>query len=511
MRQSYRLIYNALVSWASRLIEVAIAFLLLPFLVHRLGTAGYGIFGLAFSISQALDMMRSAVAQALNKYIAGYAAEGRQDQVNRVLGTACAFSIVFGLAGGAAMVLLRGVLAGVMNVAPEHRADFELALILMGVLVAVSFPLMPYLGVLFGFQRHDILRIGQTSVRALRAALMVAWFLLVNPSVIALVAITAICGGLLHLWWLLAARRAWPWLRGSPLQFRWDALKMLLGFSTFIILIQLTTILSQHAPRWILASMISVKFVTYVVVMLTPAVLLSMVIQDLTLTIMPVASKCQALNDRRTLTDLLIRGTRYSVLASGVCIALIIPIMRPFLGLWMGPDYEHLAPPVVLITACAMVRTSGLCSHNMLKGLGKVGQVLWRGIAEAVVSLGVLVVGIKWFDATYWAIAFALSAGYVVSGILHASMCAAAIKAPVGRFIWRSYAQPAVVLAPILVAGGLVARQAGLRSAVSLACAGIGSALLFAFGFIWLFFSADEWRLVRELWQVARRRVWARG
>jgi len=511
MRQAYRLIYNALVSWGSRLAEVLISFLLLPFLVNRLGTAAYGVFGLAFSVSATLDLLRAGVAAALTKYIAGYTAQGRQDLVNRMLGTTCAFTTAVGLAGGGGLILLRTTLADVMHIESLYRVEFERALLFMGLLVIVSFPVMPYLGVLHGHQRYDVSRIAQTSVRALRAGLMVAWFLLRGPSITALVVITLVCGAILHVCWVVAARRLWPWLRSSPRQFRWSTLTTLLGFGAMIILIQLTTVASLQLPRWIVASMISVDFVTYFAVMITPYILLSQVMQDLTLTVMPVASKYQAVDDRQILIHLLIRGTRYSLLASGVCVAVVVPIMRPFLKLWMGPDFEHLAPPMVLIAICAALGTSGLCAHNILKGLGKVGQVLLRGIVSAGVCLGVMAAAIRWFHATTWAVGIGLSAGFVTSGLLHNVMGIIATRAPLGRFLWRAYGQPLLVLTPILAAAGWLVHKADLRGAVPLGLVGLGTAGLFALSFALIFFTEQERQLAREVFSAVKRRVLRRA
>ncbi|UCG17506.1 MAG: lipopolysaccharide biosynthesis protein [Phycisphaerales bacterium] len=507
MRQSYRLIYNAIVGWVSRLVESGISFLLLPFLVHRLGTAGYGVFALALSVSAALDFVRVGVAAALTKYVSNYDAQGRHDDINRVIGTTCAFGIAVGSIGGASVIGLSGVLADAFNVAVAERAEFELAVKLMGVLIAVSFPMMPYLGLLLGFQRYDLMRISQTIVRALRAGLMVAWFLLCYPSVTALAIITLIFGAGLHSVWLAIAHRKWPWLRGSPRQFRWVTFRLLLGFSTMMILIQLTTLMTYHATLWIAAAMISVDFVTHVTVMITPVAFLVLLIHDVTMTVMPAASKYQALGDRSALADLLIRGTRYSFLISAALVVMFVPIMGPLLRLWMGPDFEILAQPMTLVVICAGLSASELCAHNILKGLGKAGPILWRGIASSVIGLAITAVAIKWYGATSWAISLGIATRCVISALLHNWMCIAAIRAPVCRFVWRSYAQPAIVLAPILAAGWLAGRELDLYGLATMGLAGVGAVLLFGLVFAALFLSSDEYDLIRGIWHSARSRL----
>jgi O-antigen/teichoic acid export membrane protein len=510
MRQSHRLIYNALVGWASHVVEVAIGFLLLPFLVHRLGTACYGIFGLAFSVSAGLDFVRVGLAAALTKFVAGYAAQDRREEINRVLGTTCAFGTAFGLLSGGAVIALQGVLAEAMNIAPADRPTFQASVVLMGLLIAVTFGMMPYLGILLGYQRHDLMRMSQVGVRVLQALLMVGWFLMVGPSVTALAAITLICGGLLHLAWTLAAYRQWPWLRGSPRQFRWDALKMVVGFATMMILIGLSQMLLQQGSRWIVGRMLSVDFVTYLTVMITPAGFIYTAVQDLTLTIMPAASKLQATDDRSTLTDLFIRGTRYSFLIAGLCVAMSVPVLRSLLNIWMGPDFERLAWPMVVLIAGAGLGASGSCAHNLLKGLGKVGPVLVSGLVAAFASLAVMVAAIKWLNANDWAVTAGATTFYLLMLILQNWLCLAATRTSVRAFLWRSYIQPMMVLVPVVIVSHLVAERMGVHGIIATATTAVCTALVFALGFAVLFFSAEEWRLTREIWQAAARRLYPR-
>jgi len=507
MRQSHRLIYNALVGWASHVIEIVIGLLLLPFLVHRLGTAGYGIFGLALSVSMALDFVRVGLAAALTKYVAGYAAQDQREEINRVLGTSCAFGTAFGLLGAGIVIGLRQVLAEALNIAAADRPAFESSVVLMGLLIALTFALTPYLGVLLGYQRHDLMRMSQVGVRTLQAVFMVGWFLVIGPSVTALAAITLICGGLLHLAWMAAAYWHSPWLRGSPRLFRWNTLSMVVGFAVMMILIGLSNMLMQQGSRWVVGRMISVDFVTYLTVMITPAGFIYTAVQDLTLTIMPAASKLQAADDQKALTELFIRGTRYSFLISGLCVAVSVPVMRQLLDIWMGPGFQHLALPMIPLIACAGLGASGSCSHNLLKGLGKVGPVLMSGLVAAGAALVATVVAIKWLDAGNWAIAAGGMIFYVLMLILQNWWCLAVTATPVRGFLWQSYIQPMMVLVPVVTVGHLVAERMGVQGIIATATTAVCTASLFGLGFAVLFFSAEEWRLARELRQAAARRL----
>jgi O-antigen/teichoic acid export membrane protein len=507
MRQSHRLIYNAMVGWVAHVVEVAIGFLLLPFLVHRVGAAGYGIYGLAFSVSMALDFVRVALAAALTKFVAGYAAQDSRDDINRVLGTTCAFGWTIGLLAGGAVIALQNPLADLMSIAPADREVFQDSLVAMGVLIAVSFGLMPYLGVLLGYQRHDLMRLGQAAVRIAQALLMVGWFVFVGPAVTPLAVITLICGVLLHLVWMGAAYRSWPWLRGSPRQFRVDTLKMVLGFAVMMILIGLTAMLMQQGGRWIVGGMISVDFVTYFTVMTTPAWFIFSAVQDLTLTIMPAASKYQAADNQLMLIDLFVRGTRYSLLIAGACVAIFAPILHPLLNLWMGPEFEHLASPMLPLLVSAGLGGSCSCAHNMLKGLGKPQLVLASSLTSAIISLILMAVAIKVFKATDWAVSLGFATFCVLSCVLQNWLCLRVTEASWRKLLWQAYGQPLVILVPVVGGALLLTRKLDVQGVVPTAISAATTVLAFALPFSALFFSAEEWQLARETLQAGLRKL----
>lgn len=507
MRQSHRLIFNALVSYAARFIEVAVSFVLLPFMVNRLGTARYGVYGLAMSVTIVLEVLRTAFALALTKYVADYGAQEKQGEINRVLGTTCAAGSAVGFAAAVVMIALVHPLARLFGVPSEYYREFRIALYLTAGMVAVTTTMMPYLGILMGFQRYDLVRVSQTVLQVLRLLVIPLWFIAVGPSVTSLAVIAFLQYTLLHLSWAVTSHRCWPWLRGSPRQFRWESLRMLLGFTTIIVLLQLNTTLGRQAVTWVLSGMLSVDFVTYLTIMTAPASFIASLASDLTLTIVPVASKYQALNDRSTLIALLIRGTRYSFLSSAICVVALVPIMRPFLRLWMGPAFEHLAPPMVVIVACAGIGASELCAHNILKGLGNVGSILVRGLVVTFVTLGIIIVAIKWFGASYWAVSGGFSAGYLISMILHNWMCIRRLEAPVMRFIWQSYVQGFIVMVPVMVGGWWITQHLRLTGIVPLGLVGAGGCAVFLGLFALLFSSPTERGMARDLLLAAARRL----
>lgn len=507
MRQSYRLIYNTTINWIAKLSESLVQLFLLPFMITRLGKDGYAIFVLVYSINVLIDWVRDGIGQSIAKYTSEYLSTNRQDKINQILSTICPATLFLGALFALVINLLGSQISVWMNIPPQFRSVFQWSLLMMSILIMLNLFAMSFVGILYGLQRYDICSVLLAIFRFVRAGVIVGWFLFVSSSIMALVVITFTCEILFQISLVITVYRLLPNLRVSIRQFQQSVLRSLTGFSILVMLIQISALLTGDAVSWILSNLISPEFVTYIVIMNTPAVFATRIVQSATLTIMPVASKYQALNDMNALKELLIRGTRYVVILCCCFSFFVIPLMSIFLKLWMGADYVFLSPFMIVINLSNLIQLSSSPAHHMLKGLGALKKILAARIASGLLCLGIIVVGTVSYHSPFWAVAIGLSSAFILLSVYQIVLCASIINVSLRDFFWQAYGGSLLLFATINIFSVVAIHYLLIENVALLLSFLLFVSVSFVFLHFRFFFNDKEKHLVRTIYSALRNRV----
>ena len=154
--RSRRFFSGVLWNWAGVALNIVIGLLLTPYLIHKLGSERYGIWGLVFSLVNYLWFFDLGFNTSVTQFVAKYRARNEPDQINNVINTGlvyfCAVAVVFALA--TLLVAWVGIdLFKIEN--PVNRADFRVMILIVGLGWAFNFPLHFFSSCLEAFQRYD--------------------------------------------------------------------------------------------------------------------------------------------------------------------------------------------------------------------------------------------------------------------------------------------------------------------------------------------------------------------
>ena len=94
MRQSYLILSNAAIMWATRVFLLVPQLILVPYLIGTIGESGYGVYALVWSLMMSIEQLQLSLQQGVVKYSAGFLAQGRMDEVNKVVSTSFVYSIL---------------------------------------------------------------------------------------------------------------------------------------------------------------------------------------------------------------------------------------------------------------------------------------------------------------------------------------------------------------------------------------------------------------------------------
>jgi O-antigen/teichoic acid export membrane protein len=149
-RLRWELLLNFTGTGWSALVQLAC----IPIYLARLGAAQYGLIAFAATLALALKALDLGASQLINREFAGRVASGRTSGMRELLRTAEAVYVSIGVMFGGCIVIAAPVIGtrwlGATTLASERVVD---AVRLIGLLMAVQWPLTFYQGALLGLRR----------------------------------------------------------------------------------------------------------------------------------------------------------------------------------------------------------------------------------------------------------------------------------------------------------------------------------------------------------------------
>jgi len=470
MKQSHLIAINTIIIWGTTALQMIPPLVMAPFLLRTLGEAGYGEYALIWSLLGAIIQLETSLQSGGVKYGAGFLAQGRIDDLNKVLSSTFVFSAGLGLLSFLAI-------AGTALLSFRDSQGMMISLFIVGVMMIFLVPTTPYLGILRIKQRHYAISLAAIASQYAGLLFTILWFRLVGPSVEALIAILAGTLLLSKLAQVPLAYRLVPGLKNRFRLFDRATFKLVVGFGTMVVLMTLCDVAHSTGMRWLSGLLVSTTFVAHLAIFLMPGTMMGQIVQAMTITVMPAASAYEASGNRAMLRELMLKSIRYTVLIVTAGLLAAGLLVRHGLRLWVGAEYEFLAVYTVVNLVGVSISLCASTAHQMLKGLGALRKILAAFIVGYVVIPAAVFLAVFYiWGSPYAAVTIAFLLGNTAVGAMQLRACARAVQIEGRVLVVRGFLQPlipgavglALVLAVVLAgADGLLARAAAAVAAVA--------------------------------------------
>jgi len=167
-----RVIRNVTANWIASFADIAVGFVLMPFLANNLGDNIYGIWILIGSLTGFFRMTDFGLRSAISRFVAYHIGTGDEDGLrNMVKSGTTALAVLSVLA-----VIFSAILAASLHwLVPAKTMvhGIRLSLFLVGCTMATAFLGSAYAGILRGFHRFDLVRIIDVLRSGIRLALAI--------------------------------------------------------------------------------------------------------------------------------------------------------------------------------------------------------------------------------------------------------------------------------------------------------------------------------------------------
>lgn len=449
---------NTAFNGAGRLWDGVISLLLTAYIVRTLGTAQYGLWGVATAVTGYAGILDLGAGSAFAKYIAEHSERREDDQVSAIVSTGLAIYLALGVVFVAiAWLALDGLLALAANVRADVAGDFanpvvrdDLKYLVRGgiLLFAAANCVSAFTAVQTGLQRMGVtnaLSFGASWVKVISTVV----FLENGFGVRGLVLVHACVLGMFAVGSITAAFVLWPRLRVSParisraaagrlLSFGWRAqvarLAHLIMFETDVLVIALVLRNVELAGIYKIGLDLANKMRQL------PSILLSAVL--------PAASAINARGDRERLLRLYLTASRY-VAAAVVPVALFLA-GGAYLTLraWIGPQIDLRDSAIVL-----QIMAIGYIA-NMLPGAG-VAVALGAGRPDLQMKSGLvsmssnLVLTIVLALAVgFWGVPAATACSMLISWVWFSTRIGNLLEVPLREYVRRVIVWPVLSALP---------------------------------------------------------------
>jgi O-antigen/teichoic acid export membrane protein len=381
------LLCNAAANWGGFVVQLVAAFLLAPVLVRGLGEERYGIWSLVESILAYLMLFDLGVAASVVRYIARFETTRDQDSLNRVFSTSIC---IFAVAGAAALAVAVGcavVADDLWTIPPHLLVEARWMLVLLGLNLGLGLPLSVFPSVLDGLGRYP----AKTAIRTLGIVARSTLFLIVvyrHGGLRGLAWSITLCNLGEHLVHAVAAWRYLPGLRFSLRLADRATFRTIRGYSLDAFLALLAGRISFQTDALVIGFFLTTRHITYFAIAGRLVEYAKNSFRAATTVLTPAVSALEAQGDARGIRRVLLDGTRGALWFVLPVQAGLLILGKPFLGLWMGPDYAGLCfPTLVILTVPLTLALSQSVSARILYGLGRLRWFSKLVLAEAAANL----------------------------------------------------------------------------------------------------------------------------
>lgn len=484
-----RVLVNAMTRWMAVLVQGVLGVFLVRFLLAQLGQDGYGLTALMSAIVTIATVADLGLGGALGRHLAALLALRDKDRFNELTSTAFLFYLLVGSALSVACGLFAPQIARFINTPTLLMAQ---AIFLLRGYAApallISFITPVYLGVVSSTNRFDLLNWISAGVGVIRAASLVLILSLTSMG------LQGWAGAMLFAQVLNLALTAWtayricPWLRVMPQLATRTAFSVLCSTGVYLFALQLSNLLSVKADPVILTTFLGPAAVA----LYSPAVTLVGAVRPLVTTLAdqlhPLATTYHVTGDRRNLREVLVRGTKFTLLLGvGACVMLGVfaePIARIWLAESLGSQYILTAQVLVLWTVVDLLSYAAGSQWAVLLGANRLKFLTWTQLPFAVLNVGV-------------SAALVGFTGLGVLGVVIPTLVIALVRRPiivvhvahvcgvsVSDYLREAYLRPGIIL--VMLTGVAVGVRFLANPSSLLALLGWGSLLILCFlGLCW--------------------------
>ena len=443
MRNAARVARNTMANWVGLGAGMLVLLVLTPYITGVLGKERFGIYAMASQSLAYVALLTLGMRASGTRFACRDIVAEDIDGLNATCSTMAVFYLAVGAVGLIPCTALGLAAPSFFNISPEYAAETVVLFVIVGLNFLVSLQTLNFNSVLTGHQRYDLINLGYIVRDVFRAVFIVLVFSLGWTTLggLATSLMGAFVVALATVRYL--AHRQQPGLRVRTGLATRAAARRVVGFGAWNGLVQVGSVIVFAGPPFVVAKLLGPDQVIYYAIPLMLADRLRIFVVGMSNTLTPMAAATLVTGDRAHFRALVVQGTKA---AATICLpigAVAIVMSKPFLGIWMGPDYAWAWAVFAVMMVGMFGRICQSVTHRVLIGGGRI-----RGLAFIQMGAAVVVITLTIVLAPFGVLGMA--AGFAGTLIVSHSIAVPIyvcrqIEVPVLEYCRRAYAGPIIV------------------------------------------------------------------
>ncbi len=440
---------NIFWNWAGMIIEMAAGFLVAPYLVRRLGVTSYGLWIVIGSFTGYFALLDLGLRGSVGRQLAYYRGNSNLDGVNNILNSALAMFMSVATVTVIATSIAVLMFDRIMDIPSDQLSNARIALALVGLNLALSFPLQVFDGYLWAAQRFDILNLVDIPASIVRVLLTLTLVKapgdIVTLSVITLVtqAGSGVVKGVISF-------RTDKFLRIRARFISREAAYTLFNYGWWNFVLTIARLTKTQLSPVLIGSIAGVAQVTPFSIARRLQDYGHKVLWTATGVIVPVATGFHARSEVEQQQRLFIQGGKYSASASLFMVTYLVCVGRSLIALWMGPQFMYVAVLLSILSLGELVQMTQSLTGSIILATARHKALAWMAIVEAVVSIAAIAVFSKPYGLVGICLALAIPQ-FLLSGVGTLLYGCKVTGVPLGTFsgkaLWPAAASAAIPVA----------------------------------------------------------------
>lgn len=426
------------VRMGAKVFYMATRLFLPPLILSYVTLEEYGIWAACFILISYLGMSAFGVSNIYIRYTAEYHAKGETEKINRLISTGILAISGLGLIALVGVYFLLPWFVSKFHISqPLHRTAF---ILIFG--TALSFMLDLTLGS-FAYVLHGLQRITQQTFTwiagfCVEAALIVV-LLYAGWGIYALLIAFMVRNVISGVACLVLCYRAVPELSIRIKYFDRAALRLFFGYGLIVQISGLLATFLYSIEKVIAGVFLGVAATGLLDIGEKLPVMASQVPAGMNEVFLPAMSRMHGLNQTEELRKLLLKGSRYLNMLTGLLMGFFAAFAAPLMMVWLGakPGYAQAAIILAIFTLPYQMNVLTGPGSALHRGVNKPARELVYPISQLVLVAITVSVGFWWQGKTLIVIAVSVALAMVLSVIVYLGYTNRVLGISQGHFAWR--------------------------------------------------------------------------
>ncbi|ROT98395.1 hypothetical protein EB809_13930 [Marinobacter sp. R17] len=426
-------------------VSIAVAFFMMPFLIHKLGDHWYGIWTIIGSLAAAYHLFDMGMATAVTRYASRYLKLEDHEQANQVINTALAIYLT--IAGVIALASI-GISFGsrLFFDTGTDKDIIQLLVLIIGFSVALEFPFNALAGVAGARLRFHQVALARIATTLIGAALTF-WFISQGYGVVALAIITFFTARVSNLLYYVICRRAFPQLRFNRRYLSRPMGKELFQYSAWSFAIAIAYQLRNNVDNFVIAGFMSAAAVTPYAIGVRLVDYLAQFLSQATNMFVPVFTGYHASGEQEEMNSKMLFVTRINLVLAMVAGGGLAIFGQAFIDRWMGADYQIAYWVMVILLVGRMIGFANHPLNSAMYAMNRHRVIAKLDMIEVACNLTLSIIFVQFFGLIGVAFGTMIPLLILRIAFLPALACKE-LGIPMSRY-YMSLARPILIMLPV--------------------------------------------------------------